>query len=83
MNAVILPVIPAAADAPRETAPEVAEASAVICIDLDIPDGNYHGVDPLTVFRLNHERKAQLDFDFDNSWDRDAFADDWARRERS
>jgi hypothetical protein len=39
-------------------------------IDLNIPDADYNGADPLTVFAANHEHKAAADAAFDNRPDR-------------
>lgn len=55
---------PSCAGRPGNPKPEV------VYLDLDIPDGDYLGADPLTVFRANYERKRLDDAKYDNRGDR-------------
>lgn len=61
----VRPVIPAASE--RQ---EITRPGPVLYIDLDIPDGDYRGADPLAVFAANADRKAAADAAFDARPDR-------------
>jgi hypothetical protein len=56
----VIPIAPA-------LLPHHAVPAGDLVIDLDIPDSDYRGANPLAVFAANAERKLDEDSRFDNS----------------